>query len=601
MRSCLALFAFSVACLGHAQGGAAGAAGGGFGGGGLQGGQQGRLNQQYDGSVAWIEARLSRYLDGDPVKNLMTPGEYSEWKLTMKAGQVIVAEAWSEAFDPALEVIDEKEKVLASNDDRFPGDQRPLLMWRCPKDGEYAIRARCFADKFGGQFFFRSNVYKSIDVVDGGTVDFEASARELFLVRIPMKAGEIRRLAIEVPRDNGFIPASLEQAISPIGLPDIEAGSPLNAALGPNVVASVDGDYYVTVRPAYNTRGKVRIKSAKQSIVPMSMSGSVRSGKAGTHAASLWTLSAKKGELIEVSAEGLHLDGAFVLEEQADLKDKSIKDEKKNPFFPKVPVEGEEEKGAPLMELEGRARDPRHRVFYVLRDCDLWLASGGYGPEKTEYTMTAKPAEAVFEATAANLGSLRIGDTDYWAFDAKAGDVMTFSVKAEGFSQTVTVRDPDMQPQFQRIARPDEDTFAWNMIVRKPGRYLVSINAFGGGASGTYTLGREVFAARTFDKATPAVGDFSTGQAEVWKFTARPNEPLFIHWSSLNRDYSVDIRDENGNNLGLPLTSVDNANQYGILKVDQERTFVIVLISRGGKSDYKIELGDIPGYTKSGT
>lgn len=601
MRSLMALLALSVACLSLAQGGSAGGiGGGGFGGGGLQGGQQGRLNQQYDGSIGWIESRLGRYLDGDPVKNLMTPGEYSEWKLTMKAGQVIIAEAWSEAFDPALQVIDDKEKVLASNDDRFPGDQRPLLLWRCPKDGEYAIRARCFADKFGGQFLFRSNVYKSIDAVEGGTVDYESSSNERFLVRMPLKAGEIRRIAVEIPRENGFLPASLSNAISPIGLPDVELTSGMNEAIGSAVMASVDGDYYVVAQPGNNGKGKVRIKTALQAVVPMNSSGAVRSGKARTNAASLWTMSAKKGELIEVTATGLHLQGAFILSERPDISDKSLKDEKKNPFFPKVPVEDEVDKGPALSELPGRARDTRRRVFYVLRDCELWLGSGGFGPGDTDYTVTAKPANTEYAVGGPNEGTLKIGNTDYWSFDAKSGDVMTFKAEFEGFSQIVTLYDPDLGNVFSTLAPPDQKGSDWNLIVRKPGRYFVAVSAFGNGASGTYALTREVFAARTFDKTTPAVGDFSTGQAEVWKFTARPNEPLFIHWSSLNSNYSVDIRDENGNNLSLPLTSVDGSNQYGILKVDRERTYVIVLISRGGRSDYKIELGDIPGYTRKG-
>jgi hypothetical protein len=138
------------------------------------------------------------------------------------------------------------------------------------------------------------------------------------------------------------------------------------------------------------------------------------------------------------------------------------------------------------------------------------------------------------------------------------------------------------------------------MIVRKPGRYLVQVSALGDGAAGTYTLNRKVFAARTFSKSEPAAGNFSTGQAEIWKFTARPEEPLLIHWVSKSGGFSVSVRDENGNNQSLPLTAVDDVNSYGILKVDRERTFVIVLISNGGNPEYKIELGEIPGLSTKG-
>src|SRR5260370_128290 len=82
----------------------------------------------------------------------LPPGEYCEWILKLKPGQIVFAEAHSEAFDAALEIVGEDKKVLASNDDRFPGDQSPLLCWRCEKEGSYALHVRCFHDKSGGQF-----------------------------------------------------------------------------------------------------------------------------------------------------------------------------------------------------------------------------------------------------------------------------------------------------------------------------------------------------------------------------------------------------------------------------------------------------------------
>ena len=577
----------AIGGLAFGQGGAAG---------GLQGGQQGRLGQLYDGSTEWIEARLGRYLDGSIVKNLMTPGEYSEWKMTMKAGQVVIAEAWSDAFDPALEIVDDKDKVLAANDDRYPGDQRPVLFWRCEKDGEYAIRARCFADKFGGQFFFRSNVYRSVDMIGEVAADIELEKGERFLVRIPMKAGELKQVTFEVPRD--YFGASTGQAISPIGLPDIELPAGISPVVGAAILASVDGDYYVLCQPHNDRKGKVRVKGVIHPTVPMAQSGAVRTGRAATNKPTLWSLSAKAGEFVEITMPDLFITSSFIFQERPDISKYDMKDEKKNPFFPKVPVEGEVDKGAAFIELPGRARDARRRVFYIRRDCDLWLATLGSGKEKSEFSVNVGSAQSDLVASQTNTGKLRIGNYDYWTFDAKAGDVMTFRTQVEGFSQNIVVRDPDLAEVWKGVAQPDQESLDWSMIVRKPGRYLVAMSAFGDGASGTYTLSREVFAARTFDKNTAASGDFSTGLAEIWKFTAKPDEPLLIHWTSKDRNYSVSVRDENGNNLSLPLTSVDEENQFGILKVSKAQTYVIVLISNGGKGDYRIELGAIPGYVK---
>ncbi|MEQ1936304.1 MAG: hypothetical protein ABL962_20810, partial [Fimbriimonadaceae bacterium] len=85
--------------------------GGGFGGGAgaFQGGQggrgQGNRQQEYDRSTQAIENRINSYLTTEEIKNILTPGEYSEWPMKLKAGQVVIAEARSDAFDPALEVV----------------------------------------------------------------------------------------------------------------------------------------------------------------------------------------------------------------------------------------------------------------------------------------------------------------------------------------------------------------------------------------------------------------------------------------------------------------------------------------------------------------
>ena len=138
---------------------------------GGQGGQS-RNMREMDGSANSIEQGISVYLNGEEIKTILSPGEFCEWTLNMKVGQVVVGEARSDAFDPALEVVDHANKVVAQNDDRYPGDQRPLLFWRCDQEGIYALHLRCFHDKSGGQAFVRFKVYNSVDFIDFSHVFF---------------------------------------------------------------------------------------------------------------------------------------------------------------------------------------------------------------------------------------------------------------------------------------------------------------------------------------------------------------------------------------------------------------------------------------------
>jgi hypothetical protein len=310
-------------------------------------------------------------------------------------------------------------------------------------------------------------------------------------------------------------------------------------------------------------------------------------------------MKAKAGEIIELSAPSLHLGTTFVVVEKPDISNYDLKDDKKNPFFPRTP--GEIEQGSPIFELQARARDSRVRVFVVKRDCELWVAGNGAGPGGSTYALTVKPATRSFGEGQQNSGALRIGYTDYWQFEAKAGDVMKLRSTVSGFAPQVAVFDPDFGEVWRAVAVPDQDTFDWDMIVRKPGRYIVAVSALGDGAAGSYTLGREVFAARDFSKDSPAMGSFSAGDVEVWKFKASPGAPMLLRWTSSSWPFTVSVTDENGNGLGLPMTLVDGNHQFGILNVDRERTFVIVLINRGTeKPNYSLEILDLPGLEKRG-
>ena len=577
-------------------------------GGGFGGGQAGSGTGQatYSSRVQQLESALRSYLNTNEVKFILTPGEFSEWTLTLTAGQVVIAEARSDAFDPALEIVfienegedDEETVVHALNDDRYLGDQRPLIIWRCEKDGVYRLRARCFQDKAGGQFFLRSKTYNSLDLTDGEVDEMVLDGEREFLVKVPMKAGEIKQVVFELPNIEEYASAMFQSVISPIGLPDIQLTQPLSAVLSNSVMAAVDGDYYVVVRTSGVKGKKVRARTRNITAVEVAIVEGVYTAKAQTNKISLWKLSVKKGDVLQVYMPELSLSSRFVISEYPDISEYDLEDPKKNPFFPQPKDEEDEVKGPVYVELPGRARDPRIGVYVVQRDAVLWLASNGRGTVNKSYTMSVRPAAKDFVASKEIKDRLEIGYTDYWVFDAKAGDVMTFDSTLTGFIGTIVVRDPELREVWSRTLNLDQTSMDWNLIVNKPGKYLVSVSAVGDGASGEYTLKREEFSAREFSRGSPAKGDLSSGQAEVWKFTAKPDAPLFVHWESSNRNYTVSIIDEQGNRLSLPLTYVDGTNQFGVLKVREELTFVIVLISKGQRVDYTISLNDIPGYAK---
>jgi hypothetical protein len=561
-------------------------------------GAQGRNMREMDGSANSIEQGISVYLNGEEIKTILSPGEFCEWTLNMKVGQVVVGEARSDAFDPALEVVDHANKVVAQNDDRYPGDQRPLLFWRCDQEGIYALHLRCFHDKSGGQAFVRFKVYNSVDVPQDQKAEKEVGASSPFLMRIPMKAGEIKEILSD--RDGSrlmFIRGLI--VISPNGLPDPNLSLPIQPATNQTLVlAPVDGDYYL-MAAAYgdgSPTGRIRIWSREVLPAKLVREGDSLTGKSTTGDIGLWELPVKAGDFIDVTTPGLHRDCGMFITEKPDVSKYDLTKPDLNPFYPQKPKQLPDGREA-FFRRPARDRDNRRTVFYVWRDTTLWLASNGAGPVDKQYTVRVKPAAKEFVEDRPNAGKLQISNTDFWVFDAKAGDVMTLDTRATGFEQGYVVYDPDMREIRHFEAGIDQAEDKWRLIVQEPGRYRIAMACRGNGGGGEYTLTRKAIHAKEFAMGNPAKGDIAPGEVQIWKFTVKPNNPVLLHWNSTDWRYDVNIYDESGRATDFQRDDLDGHNKFGI--VSRPTTYLIVLTGTG-KASYSINLGKVPGFADGG-
>jgi len=557
-----------------------------------QAGYQGLYTGPVDRSVNAIEGTLGRYLNGDELKSVLTPGEFANWDLKLNAGDVLVADARSDAFDPGLQIVDAQSKVLAENDDRYPGDQRPLLFWRCEKSGTYSLRVRCFRDRSGGQFFLRFKTYPTVDLSSGKAVDADVTGGSPYFVRVSLKKGEMVEETHEFGGTHGYLSSEYNATIAPNGLPELNT---LLLRVQPafyGLMAPVAGDYYIMETPngGPDTHGKVHI--GRREIVAEAPAKTATGfvGSAPTNEAALWELNVKEGDFLTVSTPDLDLNSRLVVADVPDISKFDMASPETNPFYPHPA----QDFNPALQMLPKRARDNRVGAFRARRDTKIWIASNGVGPAGKEFKLEVHPAAMAFAEDRSSASKLRIADTDYWAFDAKAGDVMSIEVGAADFRQLLEVRDPDLNSIHRSEASIDQTKEDWRMIAQKPGRYLVAVSCAGNGGAGAYSLSRKVIHARDFSKDQPATGEIGDGETQVWRFTVQDKDPLLMHWKSTNWSYDVSIYDAKGQPEDFQRESIDPQNEYGLVKKPQ--TYVIVLTGKQKRANYSIGLSDIPGY-----
>lgn len=564
--------------------------------------QQGERQGIYqNNSLQFTERELGKYLNAEMIKSILTPGDFVEWKIKLRAGEIVIGEADSDAFDPAMEILDEKGAVVFKNDDRYPGDQRPLAFWRSDKEGEYRLHVRSFQNKAGGQVFTRFQTYESLDLSAGGMVEGVFDATKPFMVKVPMQVGQVKDMLAEKRGEANYLTFNFGPVITPVGLPERSPSlaEPMNPAIRA-LIAPVAGDYYILALPYGYVGGSGRVRIGTREFVPAKLAASSTglSATAPTGAPALWELNVKQGDLLEAAVSDLNLTSAFRVFEAPDFTKFDVSKPETNPFYPLV-RSAPQGPGPALVVLPGRARDGRVMVFQALRDATLWIASDGAGAAGKQFALTVKPAASALMEGKKNAGKLKIGKFDYWSFDANAGDVMSFASSAHGFSPIVVVRDPDLVEIRRSELSLDGGSDDWRMVFQKPGRYLVQLSCLGDGGGGDYSVSRTAYHAKEFGKGAPAQSELPPGEVQIWKFTAKPDQPLYMHWKTQGH-YSISIIDDKGNPSDFQRTDIDDANAYGIIKVNNPTTYIIVLTGGEKSAKYSVELSDLPGYKKGG-
>lgn len=243
---------------GYGQGGGQG--GGGFGGGGFEGGFGGNSGAASSEYISDEDAAKGKVKSGtenlpghqwDQKSAILTPGDKYELKIEGKKGEVVMAAVTSDAFDPALEMVDEKKVVLAKNDDREDGEQSPFLIVRFPADGTYKLNVMSYRSVSGGKFnlkmrrFIPSDAGFSKQDLSGVAFREGQYGRQEFGLRVQMKAGQIYDLTI--PKISGDRYTAYSQWVSITGPTGVTANDyeQLEHGSGTVIAAKISGDYYL--------------------------------------------------------------------------------------------------------------------------------------------------------------------------------------------------------------------------------------------------------------------------------------------------------------------------------------------------------------------
>ncbi|MGC4045659.1 MAG: hypothetical protein QM758_17850 [Armatimonas sp.] len=220
--------------------------------------------------------------------NILTPGQLTEYPLTVKEGEVVLAQVETSNFDSALQITDAMGKVLAENDDASPGNQNARLLYRFPKAGEYKLLVRAFKGASGGQFDLLQRRFLPKDLKPGAP--FSGASQELTYLRIAAEAGQT--LLFQASRGipgTSVLYSSTGEMIPVSSRPDRQPGLFFRAEKA--------GDYYLRLSagvPEGLTMNPMRV-------LPFQPGGQSAEQVLKPTGGDLWRFSGKAGELVRLS------------------------------------------------------------------------------------------------------------------------------------------------------------------------------------------------------------------------------------------------------------------------------------------------------------
>lgn len=527
-----------VAMLGGQQGGAGG---GGFGGGGMSG------KFFSDGA----EGELQTY------NHILTPGDRGEWPIAAKKGDVVIIKASSDVFDAALEIVDEKDKVIAQNDDIEDGNQAAQVLVQFPVDGKYRALVKGYKSAAGGKYTMEIRRLKSLNM------DFEKP----FLANFPAKGS----LVLRIPEGKGGTVAfsvytddypniSLIRANGAREKLEVERGL---HSLQTKFESSKEGASYIWFESYYRDLPFKAIAAVSKP-APLKVSSEGSKSVLRTGHLELWEISLKKGETVEVPKLPKNLRMGMK-EAMSESDDKS---------------------GTPaLIKL---AAEKHTDKYFAARDSKTIFSVMSFEENDIPYTMVVKPAARLWPGGDKISDSIGIGESRLYSVSAKMGDIIKFNGSAKAFDMVIEIHDFTGNS----VSLSDDiDNFDPGMtfFVGKTGVYTVVVRSLGNGGGGAFTLTKEVIPVVALPQNKWANSEVKEGSPSRWHISLKKGELYMVRVKTNNFKPTFAINLPDGEYFSFDGMVIGDKQAFATFIAPSDGEFTVTVASDEGFGKYEIK------------
>jgi len=474
---------------------------------------------------------------------VLTPGDRVEYKLTMKKGDVLFASAESDAFDPALSVVDAKGKELIKNDDREEGDQSPFLEVKAPADGVYLLKVLSFRSAAGGKFEIRIRTFTPLEAKFDKQIHPAPSTtlgeRGRTVVRFTGVKGKIydlRRVFGTRPNPPFDTSSSMEyvRTIGPSGVDENDFLMLRSPDDTPVVEALKDGDFYAE----YEGDRTVQIRTDFREVAVLPIKASDR-----------LTLDFAPGEIKVVE---LPVDQNQIV--RTVLKGRAIA---QRLVVPSDPLGTSTVGGDPTYGIRQGwtwfrpvrdSDDDVVRVFHKKETARFLLRStDGITGETATLTNTDSLPE--WKSGVPIEGQMAIGESRLYTLKSGKSELMKASIMATQFLVRLDIFQLNGQRANTLLDSRTNRPIA-ELYYPEPEQFVVRVTCDGYGGSGPYTMTRETAVATAYALGTTQAIDLDGRNFKLYSVDLEAGKRYQMVYDHPDHPLRLDVLDEEGRFIG---------------------------------------------------
>lgn len=493
--------------------------------------------------------------------NILTPGQPSEWALTVKEGETLVANATTTNFDPALQIVDEKGVVLAENDDIELGIQDARLLFRFPKAGAYKLLVKAFKGAGGGQFRLTMRRFVSTDIRIGArTTSASSNARGQYF-RFTAEAQQTLILSLQSgtpPTVAVFSPTGEQLELSGMA-GDGTRGRQPRASFR----AELKGDYYARVV----STSPFALTIAAARIAPLSLGSAPSPRRLEAGGMDIWTFEGMAGDFIRVSAK------AKGIRVTAQLQPRAAKDA----------LTGDE-----LEELEGNPKAQGELVVFVKKSGPFELTIAQPLGQAVDYVLTSTRTVPTWNTGAPRQEVLTLGGADYYLVEGKAGEILRVEGVTEQFDIALELYNRSGETLSSNDDGGKDRNALLTVLLAKTDTYLLRVRSFGFGGSGAYQLRRAPDPVRPLTIGEKETGSLGVDVSDIWSFTGKAGKTLILSVRSADFDTFVRVFGPDGIELASNDDGGDGTNSLLSFTLPLDGKYTIWVSGKAGTGKYSV-------------